>query len=350
VIRLPWLGIALAGIGVACGGGGDGQQASDAEPGVMGVATTVARVQPFPHVVSAIGTVSPRPERYAALAPPGPTRVARIFVVAGQRVSKGDSLVEFERAPFDAAAQSAAAALANAERAYARAVRLVQAGILAQKDSGQTAADLAAAQAAAVTARRAQELATLRAPLSGVVTRMSAVLGASVDANEPLVEVADPTALDIVFNVSPGEAGRIHAGDTVTVNSGEVVGGEPLGPGVVTSVAAAVDSMSRGVAVRARLARPARTLRIGESLFGRIVTSVNPQAVTVPVAALVPEGDGFRVFVVDSADVAHARAVTVGGRSESLVEILTGVAAGETVVTTGAYGVEDGVRIGGARR
>jgi RND family efflux transporter MFP subunit len=317
---------------------------------VVGVATSVATVQPFPHVVRAIGTVSARPERYAVLAAPGPTRVARIFVVAGQRVMKGDWLVEFERAPFDAAAQSAAAALANAERAYARAVRLVEAGILAQKDSGQAAADLAAAQAAAITARRAQELATLRAPLSGVVTRMSAVMGASVDANQALVEVADPTALDIVFTVSPAEAGRIHTGDTVIVTGGEGVSGEPLGPGVVTSIAAAVDSVSRAVAVRARAARPARTLRIGESVFGRIVTGVNPTAVVVPVAALVPEGDGFLVFVVDSAGIAHARAVTLGGRSESLVEILMGVAAGETVVTTGAYGVEDGVKIGGARR
>ena len=346
--RFVWLGVALAGV-AACGGSGQGEQAS-AQPGVMGVTTAVATIQPFPHIVSAIGTVSPRPERYAALASPGPTRVARIFVVAGQRVARGDSLVEFERAPFDAAAQSAAAALANAERAYARAVRLVQAGILAQKDSGQAAADLAAAQAAAVTARRAQELATLRAPLSGVVTRMSAVMGASVDANQPLVEVADPTALDIVFGVSPAEAGRIHIGDTVGVSSGEGTRGEPLGPGAVTSVGAAVDSVSRAVAVRVRLARPTRALRIGESVFGRIITGVSPQAVTVPVEALVPEGDGFRVFVVDSTGVAHVRAVTVGGRGESLVEILTGVAAGETVVTTGAYGMEDGVTVRGARR
>ena len=91
----------------------------------------------------------------------------------------------------------------------------------------QAAADLAAAQSAGVTARRAQQLATLRAPLNGVVTRMSAVLGASVDANQTLVEVADPMALDIVFNVSPAEAGRIHAGDTVTVTSGE---GAPFVP------------------------------------------------------------------------------------------------------------------------
>ena len=243
--RRVWMSVALAGVGAACGGRGSGNgQDVSREPGVLGVSTSVATTRAFPHEVSAIGMVLPRPDRFASLAPPGQTRVARIFVVAGQAVAKGDPLIEFERAPFEAAAQSAAAALANAERAYARAVRLVQAGVLAQKDSGQAAADLAAAQAAAVTARRAQELATLRAPLNGVVTRMSAVLGASVDANQTMVEVADPMALDIVFNVSPAEASRIHRGDTATVTSGEGTSVEALGPGVVTSIGVAVDSAS----------------------------------------------------------------------------------------------------------
>src|SRR5207253_3189155 len=113
--------------------------------------TAAATARPFARVVRAIGTVTPRPGHYAELAAPGPTRVARIFVAPDQRVQEGDSLVEFERAPFDAAAQSAAAALEAAQRTYARAVRLVQAGILPQKDSDQAASELAQAQAAAVT-------------------------------------------------------------------------------------------------------------------------------------------------------------------------------------------------------
>ena len=51
-----------------------------------------------------------------------------------------------------------------------------------------------------------------------------------------------------------------------------------------------------------------------------------------------------------SSGMALARAVTIGGRTETLVEILSGVVAGETVVTTGAYGVQDSARIGGARQ
>jgi len=319
-------------------------------PAVGGVGTAVAALQPFEQVVTAIGIVTPRPAYFAELSAPAPTRVAYIFVAPGQRVAEGDSLIAFERAPFDAAARSAETALANSERAYARAVRLAQAGILPQKDSDQAAADLAQAQVAAINARRAQQLATLRAPLAGVITRMTAVLGASVDVSQPLVEVVDVAALDAVFDVSPTQAAQIHRGDSVRVTAGAAEGGEVVGQGSVSAVSAAVDSTSRAVAVRARISRPARPLRIGESVFGRLVTAVHARAVTVPVSALVPSGDRFQVFVVDSGGIAHTRAVTVGARSASLAEILEGLTAGETVVTTGAYGIEDGTKIVRAAR
>jgi hypothetical protein len=59
----------------------------------------------------------------------------------------------------------------------------------------------------------------------------------------------------------------------------------------------------------------------------------------------VPDGEGFKVFVVDSAGIAHARPVTVGSRAGAAVEILRGVAAGETVVSYGAYGVDDSSKV-----
>jgi RND family efflux transporter MFP subunit len=344
MMRRAFFALAVLVIG-ACAACRRGAEADEQAHATVAAATTTAAVQDFAQVVNAIGTIAPRPGRFAELSAPAQTRVAQIFVSPGQHVAKGDSLVGFERAPFDAAARSAGATLVSAERAYTRAVRLVQAGILPQKDSDQAAADLAQAQVAAVTARRAQELATLRAPLAGVVTRMTAVLGAAVDPSQPVVEVADPTALDIVLDVSPAEAATVHPGDAVSVATGEGGAAEALGQGIVTDVAAAVDSLSRSVAVRARLVRPTRPLRIGESVSAKVVTATHPRAVTVPVAALVPAGDGFQVFVVDSAGVAHVRPVAVGARSEALVEILSGLKAGERVVTTGAYGVEDGARI-----
>src|SRR3989440_8355783 len=177
MIRLARTTVVAALVAWGCKGS---PKAAEEAPAVTGVGTAVADVQAFPQAVNAIGTVGVRPDRFAALAAPGPTRVARVFVVVGQRVAKGDSLVAFERAPFDATAQSAAAALSNAERAYARATRLAQAGILPQKDADQAAADLAAAQAAAVSGRDVEGPTAVRAPISGGGTQVSAVRRSSV--------------------------------------------------------------------------------------------------------------------------------------------------------------------------
>src|SRR5437870_301875 len=167
VKRGALLGVTAA-LLTACRAGAHGDEeragTSAAAQTVLGARTAVATVQAFPQIVRAIGTVVARPGRFAELAAPAPTRVAAIFVAPGERVAEGDSLVAFERAPFDAAAQSAEAALESAQHGYARALRLVQAGILPQKDADQAAAELAQAQVAAVAARRSRQLATLRRP------------------------------------------------------------------------------------------------------------------------------------------------------------------------------------------
>ena len=118
------------------------------------VKTAVATIAPFAEIISAIGTVSARSGHIASLSPPGPARIAVVYVSQGQKVSAGTALVAFEQAPFVAAAQSAEAALLAAERNYERARRLAEAGIVPRKDADQAATELAQARAAAALARR----------------------------------------------------------------------------------------------------------------------------------------------------------------------------------------------------
>ena len=330
---------------LACRGGDSAGEGGGEPPPVVGARTALATRRPFVETVDAIGTITVGPSARAALSPPAAARVARIDVSVGQRVRSGEALVELDRASFEADASSAQAASEAARAAYDRAKRLADEGIAPRKDVEVAAAALAAARAATVTAQRNQRLATLRSPIAGVVTSVSAVLGQSVDASQPIVEVADPRALDIVLALSPALAARVHAGDSVSLSAGADAGGESLGRGIVRAVSVTVDSTTRSVGVRARLERPARALRIGESVFGRIAVAVHPDAVSVPVQALVPQGETYRVYVVDSTGVAHARDVSVGARNESDAEITRGIAAGERVVTYGAYGVADSAKI-----
>ena len=79
-------------------------------------------------------------------------------------------------------------------------------------------------------------------------------------------------------------------------------------------------------------------------MFGEIAVETRPNAVVVPAEALVPEEDGYKVFVVDARGTAVARDVKIGGRTATKVEITEGLSGGETIVTKGAFGVEDSAR------
>ena len=337
--------LALLTLGAACSKHEAGPDGGATVPPVVGAQVAAATAQKYLETVDAVGTVTTRAGHVASLAAPAPTRVAKVFVTVGDRVRAGDALVAFEAAPFDAAARSAEAALTAAERGADRAQRLAEAGVLPRKEADAANTDLAVARANALTARRSRELATLRAPIAGVVTRMSAVLGANADPSQPMVEVADPSMLDVMLTLSPTDAMRVHRGQRVALYAGAQASGDAVATGTVEDVSGAVDTTSRGVATRVAVSPEAPSLRLGQTLFGRITVLEHPTAVMVPIEALVPADEGFRVFVVDSAGIAHATPVVLGARGDRLAWIKEGVKAGDHVVTRGAYGVDDGARV-----
>jgi RND family efflux transporter MFP subunit len=342
--------VALAALVVAACKGGTSSGDAATPQAVVGVQTAVVTKGPFTETLGAIGTIVPRPGHVAALAAPQPARITRVYVATGQHVAQGDPLVELDQTPFRAATQAAEATLAAAEKANERQQRLASEGIVARKDADQAAADVAKARADAATARRAEQLSVVRSPLGGVVTRMTAVLGATADVAQPLVEVADPAALDILLNVTPTDAGRIRRGAKVALSAGQNATGEPLGIGTVADVGGTVDTASRSVNVRVQAPTTRRALRISETIYGQIAVVVHPDAITVPLEALVPDGEDFKVFVVDAAGTAHERKVSVGGRTDKIAEITQGLASGERVVTYGAYGVSDSAKVVPARQ
>ena len=338
------LGFSFVVIAVGCGRKGEGDEDASAKA-VVNAQTIIVQPQAFTETIGAIGTVVVRAGHAATLSAPAAGRVGQVFVTTGQHVTAGQKLVELDQAQFRSTLESAEAELSAAERANEREQRLAQEGIAPRKDAEQAAADLARARSDAVAARRAQELSVLRAPISGVVTRMSATIGASVDPAQPLVEIADPSALDLLLAVTPTDAARIRPGAKVQLSAGQSASGEPLGIGSVVDISGTVDTATRSVAVRVRAPTTRRPLRIGETVFGQIATGTRPAAIVIPADALVPQGDGFKVFVVDAQSYAHERDVKVGGRSAAGVEILDGLKAGERIVTYGAYGVQDSARI-----
>src|SRR5579862_2000341 len=243
-----------AALGLALAAGCKGKEGAAAESehvqAVVGASVAPVATERFTETVDAVGSVAPRMGHVASLAAPAPTRVANVFVAVGAHVNAGDRLVEFEQAPFDAASKSADAALSMSQKAAERTKRLSVAGVLPEKEAEAAASDLAQARLNAVNAKLARDRSTLRSPIDGVVTRMSAVLGASADPSQSVVEVADPSALDVVLTLSPADVGRVRVGQVVALHAGADAAGKPVASGRVASVAEAVDTASRGVTVR----------------------------------------------------------------------------------------------------
>jgi RND family efflux transporter MFP subunit len=149
--------------------------------------------------------------------------------------------------------------------------------------------------------------------------------------------------MDIVLNLMPAQAAQLRAGTRVELLGGP--GGGTRGEATVVAVSGAIDSATRAVTVRAALRSSGQSLQIGETIAARITLATRARALVVPLEALVPDGESFKVFVVDAEGTAHARPVVVGGRSGAMAEITSGLKRGETVVTYGAYGMDDSVKV-----
>jgi RND family efflux transporter MFP subunit len=272
---------------IACSHSGDDEEQQG--PTAVQVRTVVVTPGTFDETIGAIGSIQARPGHSASLSAPAPTRIAEVHAAIGQRVSPGTVLVVFEQSVFREAARSAQAKLSAAEKAYDRAKSLASEGIVARKDVEQAASDLAAARSEAVLANRTAQLSVLRAPISGVVTSVSATIGATADVNQPLVEIADPASSDAILGLSPADAGRVHIGNTVDLRAGQSKAGEELGLARVVDVGAVVDSATRNVLIRASIPAPKRPLRIGETVYGDISIATRSSVISIPADALVPE-------------------------------------------------------------
>jgi HlyD family secretion protein len=139
------------------------------------------------------------------------------------------------------------------------------------------------------------------------------------------------------------EAALLKAGDAATL---EVPGSEAEVSGKVTLVSPALDIDSTTVEIWIQAPNPARALKPGTTVRVSIPTQEDPQAIVVPASAVLTAEEGeTSVMVMGSDQRAHQRAVKLGIRNGDLVQIATGLKAGEQVITAGAYGLPDNTRV-----
>lgn len=269
----------------------------------------------------------------------------------------------------DARRRQAALSLAQAEREAARARQLLVAGAVAERDVERAAlvvegarGDLAAAEAQrrAAAAELAQAGAALdatvgaaraatavRAPAAGRVLRIPDRSARVVAAGTPLMELGDPSSLEVAADVLSSDAASVRVGQRVALRGwgGDVLLGRVrrVEPSARTRVSAlGVDEQRLTVVID--LANPPATLGDGYRLEASVVVWEAASVLTVPASALLRAGDRWQVYAIEGGR-ARRRDVQVGHLGGGLAEVRGGLRAGDSVVVFPSDALRDGARV-----
>ena len=206
---------------------------------------------------------------------------------------------------------------------------------LAAATSVVTAATYRAEEVRSSLQKSDGQAVAVRSPVDGVVLRVSQESERVVSSGTPIMEVGDPSKLELVFEVLSTDAVRIQPGfDVLVQNWGNDQRSNAkvrtIEPGAFTKVSALGVEEQR-VNIIAEFCDTAPALGDGYRVEGEIVVWTSPDSLQVPVSALFRSGDEWNVFVVDG-DRAVSRAVTIGQRNSQMAEVLKGLSHGDVVV------------------
>jgi HlyD family secretion protein len=183
----------------------------------------------------------------------------------------------------------------------------------------------------------------IRSPIDGVITDRPLYPGEMATAGTALLTVMDTSAVIAKAHIPQADAAVLKLGDKGTIT---VPGIEDPIEGRVTVVSPALDPSSTTVEVWLEAKNPKQQLKPGTSVQLSITARTIQDALIVPASAVISAPDGTSAVMLAGADgKAHQKAVKVGIRQGSDVQILEGVSASDKVVSSGAYGLPDNTKI-----
>lgn len=281
-------------------------------------------------------TANVEAENINNIAPATPNRIKSINVEVGDRVRKGQVLVELDKSNIDQLRIN----LEQIEREYNRAVQLLQIGAGTQQAVDQLKAQLDAAKS------QYDNLlgnTVLRSPITGVVTARNYDPG-DMTGSLPVLTVGQlAPVVKVMINVSENDLATLRQGQPVDVTF-DAYPGETFS-GKVQRIYPTVDTATRTFEVEVRIANATEKLKPG--MFARVSIDLGTQQnVVVPDRAVVKQtGSGNKyVYVLNGNTVSFER-VELGQRLDNAYELLSGIEDGDTVVITGQTRLADGVKV-----
>ncbi len=332
---------------IAVYAGGDAQEAdtpgqvviSPQKVQKLGVRVEAAQKHALDKTVRAAGRIEPDERRLYTIAPKFEGYVERLLVnTTGQSVAKGQPLFE-----------AYSPELVSAQREYAIAVQ----GVASLKDAGSQAQagmqqlaqssllrlknwDISDDQIKALSSSGAtQRTLTFRSPASGIVMEKKALPGMRFMPGEMLYQVADLSRVWVIADVFEQDLAAVKNGSRAQVSINAYP--DKTFAGVVTYVYPTLKAETRTVPVRVELANPGLLIKPGMFAQVELQVAARAQGVTVPLSALIDSGTRQLVLVQVKEGRFEPRDVKTGARSDSHIEVLSGVAEGELVVVSANF-------------
>jgi membrane fusion protein (multidrug efflux system) len=295
--------------------------------------------------------------------------ITQVYVTEWVRVQKGTPLARLDTRELELAIQrseaAAEASRANvvqaevaqnrAEREHARFLKLKEAGLVTQQNLEDAATEKEAA-AARVSAAKAQlraaqgELhqtqtrlakAVIRSPLDGVVSQRSMNVG-DLTGDKMIFHIVDNRLLDLTVTVPSGETGSVKVGQPLLFSTDSLPG--KTFTGKVAFINPAISEADRSVKIIAEVKNEPETLKAGLFVKGKIITGSQTGVLQVPRTGLITWDVAKKqaeVFVVNG-DKVQRKTITTAALSGEQVEVSSGLAAGELIVTRGGFNLKDG--------
>jgi membrane fusion protein, multidrug efflux system len=304
------------------------------------VETVRATTTTLESALNAVGTLLA--DASAELRAEVPGQILSIHFEEGQHVDKGAKLFSIEAAVLEAEVNEARANAERSRAAYERARQLDARDLISAADY-----DAARANHNVDTARLRSSEARLvktviRAPFAGFSGLRRINIGDYATVGQSLVDIVGLDPLRVDFNVPETVLASLAVGQAIEVSVAAYP--DRTFGGAVVAIAPQADVAGHSIQVRASLPNPDLLLRPGLFAEVEIALDSRPDAIVIPEQAIWPVGRDKTVFVVVDGKAVQT-VVELGERRPGLVEVLSGIDAGDEVVTAGQMKLFDGAAV-----
>jgi membrane fusion protein, multidrug efflux system len=268
-------------------------------------------------------------------------RITSLNFSEGATVAKGALLVKINDADLRATLKKQKVQESLALRDERRSKSLLDQNLLSAEeyDSKLNALETIRAE----IERTESELAKteLRAPFSGTIGLRSVSNGSTVNPSTLIARVQQMDPVKVEFTVPERHAGAIRVGSPITF---KVAGLDQSFKGTVYAIEPKIDADTRTLRLRALAQNPGRVLVPGA--FAKVQLELNrvENALSVPTSSIVPHIDGQKVYLLKNGKAVSQNVMT-GVRSDSSVQVLEGLKAGDSVITSGLLQLREGAKV-----